>query len=169
LTAVFLKKDAVSLILGNGLLTKTIYLLVGLSALTMFFKRDSYLPFLGETVLPCAAFAPRTPDNANKEITLTTLPNTKVIYWASEPKEGSSNDINNWDVAYNNYSNSGVAISDDKGKVTLHFRGNPQSYKVPLKGHLKPHVHFRICEKNGIVGPVQIYYLDTGTIEKFTL
>ena len=169
LTAVFLKKDAVSLLLGNGLLTKTIYLLVGLSALTLFFKRDSYLPFLGETVLPCAAFAARTPDNANKEITLTTLPNTKVIYWASEPKEGSSNDINNWDVAYNDYSNSGVAISDDKGKVILHFRGNPQSYKVPFKTVIQPHVHFRICEKNGIVGPVQIYYLDTGMIEKFTL
>ena len=169
LTAVFLKKDAVSLLLGNGLLTKTIYLLVGLSALTLFFKRDSYLPFLGETVLPCAAFAPRTPDNANKEITLTTLPNTKVIYWASEPKEGSSKDINNWDVAYNDYSNSGVAISDDTGKVILHFRGNPQSYKVPFKNVIQPHVHFRICEKNGIVGPVQIYYLDTGMIEKFTL
>jgi uncharacterized membrane protein YuzA (DUF378 family) len=169
LSAVFLKKDAVSLFLGNGIITKSIYLLVGLSALTLFFKRDSYLPFLGETVLPCAAFSPRRPDNANKEITITTLPNTKVIYWASEPKESTSNEINRWDVAYNNYTNSGVAVSDNNGKAVLHFRGNPQSYKVPLKGVLKPHVHFRICEKNGIVGPVQIYYLENGMIEKFTL
>jgi len=33
-------------------LTRTIYLLVGVSALCVMFNRDTYLPFLGETLMP---------------------------------------------------------------------------------------------------------------------
>jgi uncharacterized membrane protein YuzA (DUF378 family) len=168
LTAVFMKKDLVSTFLPV-LLAKAIYLAVGISALFLALKRDVYLPFLGETVMPCGAFSPRTPDNANQEVTITTLPNTKVIFWASEPKKNASENLEDWDVAYNDFTNSGVTISDDKGKAVLHFRGSPQEYKVPHKGTIKPHVHFRICEKYGMVGPVQIYYLENGSIEKFSM
>jgi len=170
LSAVFLKKDAVALLLGTKFLGKTVYLLVGIAALYLVFKRDSYLPFLGETLLPCAAFGPRTPDNANQEVTITTLPNAKVVFWASEPKQDASgSDLQMWNVAYNDFSNSGVAIADDKGKAVLHFRGSPQAYKVPIKGIIQPHVHFRICEKLGMLGPVQTYFLESGKIEKFSL
>jgi uncharacterized membrane protein YuzA (DUF378 family) len=168
LSALFMKKDAVATFLPK-LFVKLIYFAVGISALYLAFKRDVYLPFLGETVLPCAAFAARTPDNANQEVIINTLPNTKVIYWASEPKGDASGNIESWDVAYNDFSNAGVAISDDKGKAVLRFRGHPQSYKVPFKGVIKPHVHFRICEKYGMVGPVQTYYLENGVIEKFSM
>jgi uncharacterized membrane protein YuzA (DUF378 family) len=168
LTAVFMKRDAVSTFLPKTL-AKIVYVLVGLAALYLVTKRDVYLPFLGETVLPCAAFAARTPDNANQEITITTLPNTKVIYWASEPKGDASGNLEDWDTAYNEFTNSGVAISDEKGNAILRFRGKPQAYKVPFKGTIKPHVHFRICEKYGMIGPVQIYYLENGTIEKFSM
>jgi len=168
LTAVFMKRDAVSTFLPK-MLAKIVYVLVGLAALYLVTKRDVYLPFLGETVLPCAAFAARTPDNANQEITITTLPNTKVIYWASEPKGDASGNLEDWDTAYNEFTNSGVAISDEKGDAILRFRGKPQAYKVPFKGTIKPHVHFRICEKYGMIGPVQIYYLENGTIEKFSM
>ena len=167
-SAVFMKRDVVSTFLPK-LLAKAIYLAVGIAALYLVTKRDVYLPFLGETVMPCAAFAARTPDNANKEITITTLPNTKVIFWASEPKGDVSGNLQNWDVAYNDFTNAGVAISDEHGKAILRFRGHPQEYKVPFKGVIKSHVHFRICEKNGMVGPVQTYYLDDGRIEKFSL
>jgi uncharacterized membrane protein YuzA (DUF378 family) len=167
LSAVFLKGDALSTLFGKGVFTKLIYLAVGISALLLFFDRNMYLPFLGETVLPCAAFATRTPDNANQEVTITTIPNAKVIYWASEPRvDASDNSVATWDVAYNTYSNSGVTISDESGKAILKYRGQPQSYKVPYKGVLKPHVHFRVCEKNGMVGPVQTYFIHNGTIEK---
>ena len=168
LSALFMKKDAVATFLPK-LLVKIVYFAVGISALYLAFKRDVYLPFLGETVLPCAAFASRTPDNANQEVTINTLPNTKVIYWASEPKGDASGNVESWDVAYNDFANSGVAISDDKGKAVLRFRGHPQEYKVPFKGVIKPHVHFRICEKYGMVGPVQTYYLNNGVIEKFSM
>ena len=115
----------------------------------------------------CAAFSARTPDNANRDIDIITEPNTKVIYWASEPKDASNNGIANWNEAYGDYSNSGVSIADDKGRAILRIRGPPQSYKAPLKGTIQPHVHYRICQKNGMVGPVQIYFISTGRTEAF--
>jgi uncharacterized membrane protein YuzA (DUF378 family) len=169
LSAVFLKNDVVSLLFGKSIFTKLIYLVVGIATLLVFFDRSTYLPFLGESVLPCAAFAIRTPDDANQEIIITTLPNTKVIYWAAEPRrDTSSNEVATWDKAYGDYLNGGVAMSDDSGKAILRIRGQPQSYKVPFKGVLKPHVHFRICEKNGFIGAVQTYFITNGTIEKMS-
>ena len=113
LSAVFMKKDAIQTILGNGFFTKGIYLAVGISALMLFLNRDVYLPFLGETLVPCAAFATRTPDNANQEVSISIQANTKVVYWAAEPHDASGNSaIGSWDQAYQDYSNSGVAISD---------------------------------------------------------
>lgn len=168
LTAVFMKKDLVATFLPN-LLAKAVYLTVGIATLFIAFKRDTYLPFLGESVVPCAAFAARTPDNANQEVTITTLPKTKVVYWASEPKNDASGNLNNWDDAYNDFTNAGVAISDDKGKAILRFRGPPQSYKVPYKGKINSHVHFRVCDSFGIIGPVQSYFLDSGRIEAFSM
>lgn len=165
LSVLFIKKDLVQKLFGFGLFTKVIYLLVGVSSLFLFFKRDTYLPFLGETLVPCGAFSPRTPDNANLEVTIQIKPNTKVVYWASEPeKEG---EFNNWDAAYKDYSNAGVALSDKDGKAVLHVRGKPQAYKVPFKGRLASHVHFRVCDENGMLGAVKTYFIDTGKIENF--
>jgi len=169
LSAVFMKKDLVQTVLGNNIVTKAIYLAVGLSAVMLFCNRDVYLPFLGETLVPCAAFATRTPDNANQEVSISVSPNAKVIYWAAEPHDSSGNGISTWDQAYQDYSNSGVAVADATGKCVLRIRGSPQSYTVPFKGSLKPHVHFRVCEKNGMMGPVKSYYLQDGRVEKFTI
>ncbi len=38
-----------------GFIARIIYVLVGLAAIFIMFKRDTYLPFLGETVMPCSA------------------------------------------------------------------------------------------------------------------
>jgi uncharacterized membrane protein YuzA (DUF378 family) len=170
LSAVFMKKDALQTFLGNNMFTKAIYLAVGISAVMLFCNRDVYLPFLGETLVPCAAFATRTPDNANQEVVMNIEPNTKVLYWSTEPHDASGNSgVATWDQAYQDYSNSGVAVSDSTGKCVLRIRGPPQTYTVPFKGTLKPHVHFRLCGKNGMMGPVKSYYLQDGHIEKFTI
>lgn len=172
LSAVFMKKDALQTFLGNNMITKAIYLAVGISAIMLFLNRDVYLPFLGQTLVPCAAFATRTPDNANQEVTINIDANAKVVYWAAEPHDASGNAVTGtvtWDQAYQDYSNSGVAVADATGKCVLRIRGAPQSYTVPFKGSLKPHVHFRICENNGMMGPVKTYYLQDGRIEKFTI
>lgn len=170
LSAVFMKKDAVQTFFGNNLFTKVIYLAVGISAVMLFFNRNTYLPFLGESHIPCAAFATRTPDNANQEVSISVAPNAKVVYWAAEPYDASGNSgMTSFDKAYQDYTNAGVAVSDVSGKCVLRFRGAPQSYSVPFKGTIKPHVHFRVCEKNGMIGPVQSYFLGNGAVEKFSI
>ena len=146
---------------------KWVYVLIGIAALSLAFRRDMYLPFLGETVLPSGALAQKTPQNANEQITLTTLPNAKVVYWAAEPNPNQGKDVPNWAVAYDEFENSGVAVADDQGHAILRFRGPPQAYRVPLKGRLEPHVHFRVCDKNGFMGPVQTRYVKSGMIEEF--
>ena len=161
----FMKKDLIQKLFGFNIITKLIYLLVGVSSLYLFFKRDTYLPFLGETLVPCGAFSTRTPDNANLEVNVQVTPNTKVVYWASEP--GKEDELNTWDLAYKDYSNAGVAMSDKDGKAILHVRGKPQSYKVPVKGKIESHVHFRVCGDNGMLGPVKTYFIDSGKVENF--
>ena len=146
---------------------KWIYILIGLAALSLVFRRDIYLPFLGETIVPGGALAERTPQNANDQVTITTFPNAKVLYWASEPNPTQGNDIPNWDKAYGEFENSGVAIADGSGKTILRFRGPPQYYKVPIMGKLEPHIHFRICDTNGVMGRVQTKNVKTGGIEEF--
>jgi hypothetical protein len=130
------------------------------------FRRDVYLPFLGETVLPDGALLPKSPQGANQSVNITTRPGAKVVYWASEPDPAMGKAIKTWNEAYQAYENSGVAVADDRGVALLRFRGPPQPYKVPFKT-VEPHVHFRVSEGNGMFGPVQILYLKDGSIEGF--
>ena len=155
-------KDLVHIVLPPRW-AKWIYILVGLAGAGLLFQRDVYLPFLGETLVPSTALLPNTPQNANEHVTITTVPGAKVLYWAAEPGPGGAK----WDVAYGEYANAGVAVADARGKALLRFRGPPQSYRVPTKGELQPHVHFRIAEGNGFMGRVQTLFLGDGRIEGF--
>ena len=147
---------------------KWVYIIIGISALSLAFRRDMYLPFLAETVLPGGALAQKTPQNANDQVTIRTLPNAKVVYWASEPNPTQGRDVPNWNVAYDEFENSGVAVADATGQALLRFRGPPQSYKVPIMGTLEPHVHFRICSPGGMMGQVQTLNVKNGAIEAFS-
>jgi uncharacterized membrane protein YuzA (DUF378 family) len=146
---------------------KWVYIVIGLSALGLLFRRDVYLPFLGETLVPAPALTQRTPQNANDQVTITTKPGVKVLYWAAEPNPTQGKEIPTWDKAYGDYENSGVAVADASGKALLRFRGPPQAYSVPTKGRLEPHVHFRVCEANGFMDRVQTLFLQDGHIEGF--
>jgi uncharacterized membrane protein YuzA (DUF378 family) len=146
---------------------KWIYTIIGLAALSLVIRRDIYLPFLGETVVPGGALAEKTPQNANDQVTITTIPHAKVLYWAAEPNPTQGKDIPNWDQAYSEFENSGVALADGAGKAILRFRGPPQTYSVPIMGKLESHVHFRICDKQGIMGSVQTKMIKNGEIEEF--
>jgi uncharacterized membrane protein YuzA (DUF378 family) len=142
-----------------------VYIVIGIAAVGLLFRRDVYLPFLGETLVPAAALEQRTPQNANDQITIRTKPGSKVLYWAAEPNPTQSKEVPTWDVAYGHYENSGVAVADDAGNALIRFRGPPQVYKVPMQGALEPHVHFRVAETNGFMGRVQTYFLGTGHVE----
>ena len=135
---------------------KSVLVVALIAALSLVFRRNIYLPFLGETVYPCDNLIDKTPDSAELTVTVTDVPaGTKVVYWAAEPS--TSIVSNPWD-AYGKYENSGVATSDKNGHVQLKFR-KPTAYKVPSGRELKPHVHYRFCQESGILSEVRSVFV----------
>jgi hypothetical protein len=132
---------------------------VGVAAISVAFVRDFYLPFLGETLLPCSVLEPKVPDNADTEVKVLVKPGDKVLYWASEPANEDMEKVKDWRQAYLGYRNAGVAIADEDGFATLKVR-HPQPYKVPIHGKLEAHVHYRICMHDGFIGAVKTVKLD---------
>lgn len=160
------KLNLVELLLGKGILARSIYVLVGVAAIGMMFDRDTYLPFLGPTVLPCASVPDRTPPGASKMVTVSAPPGSKVLYWAAEPEMEALKEINDWKAAYAGYENAGVTTADSNGQAVLKVRA-PQAYVVPFRGRLDPHIHFRICESSGMLGRVKTIFLTDGRVEGF--
>jgi uncharacterized membrane protein YuzA (DUF378 family) len=157
------KINVLDRLLGKGaILSRVIYIFVGLAALSVAFNRDTYLPFLGESVFPCAVLSDQTPAGATRSIQVHVRPDSKVIFWASEPGDGKGT----WKTAYRSYQNAGVATSDSSGVATLKVR-EPQGYTVPMKGYLEPHIHFRVCDLNGFVGRIKSVFLADGHVEGF--
>lgn len=158
LFAVF-KKDAVSALLGkDSIATRVFFLLVACCAIFVGFSRDSYLPFLGQAVVPCSVLQERIPDKADLKVRIIAPVGRKVLYWAA----ASSNDkekLLNWREAYGDYENAGVALAGEDGSALLQVR-RPQSYWVPPGRKLEPHVHYRICGDDGMMGPVRSLYIE---------
>jgi uncharacterized membrane protein YuzA (DUF378 family) len=161
------KINLVERIFGKGsMIPRIIYILVGISALTLAFNRDTYLPFLGESVFPCSVLPDQVPSGATRSVQVRVEPGSKVVYWATEPSENNGT-VPDFTEAYRQYQNAGVATADDSGMATLKVR-EPQSYTVPWKGTLEPHVHFRVCGPTGFIGRIKTVYLADGRIEGFT-
>jgi uncharacterized membrane protein YuzA (DUF378 family) len=163
LLGVNMVEKAVGKTLGRG-----IYVLVGVAAVSIMFNRDTYLPFLGETVLPCTTIPERVPPGATKEVHVPAPAGSKILYWAAEPAMEELKQIPDWQQAYNKYENAGVTTTDSTGIAILKVR-NPQPYKVPMKGQLPPHVHFRICDGSGMLGRVKTVFVDDQRVEGFSL
>ncbi len=136
---------------------KIIYILIALCGIYLLVQRETYLPFLGEAAIPDPQkIGP--PEIKGERITkvLSGLPpNTKVLYWGTLPSEIKSN---NFEKAYNHYENQGVAITDNNGVVEL-VLAKPVSYIVPIKGLLRPHIHYRYWKQNGIASAVKTTYI----------
>ena len=139
----------------RSLVGNMLAVLIALAGLYIGTQRDSYLPFLGESVMPCAVLRDRIPEYADLEVTVTDLkPGAKVIYWAAEPATGGLGKIKDWQHAYLDLANAGVTTVCLAGTATLRVR-KPQPYTVPLMGRLESHVHWRSCQDGGSLGPVQ--------------
>ena len=159
------KIDLVSAVFGKLTpASRVVYALVGLSALLHIFSRDYYLPFLGAAAYPCGSLTPKQPKGATRSVTVFVKPGANVIFWAAEPaRAGPGFDDNKvarnpW-LAYDEYSNAGVARADNMGRATLRVR-DPTAYQVPPYGRkLDAHVHYRVCDHAGMLGPVQTTYL----------
>jgi hypothetical protein len=130
------------------------YILTGIFAVIIAMDRNTWLPFLGESVLP-SIFVPLKINNGNKIIKVNVTPNTKVAYWSTLLHQ--QDPIVN--LAYKDYSNSGVVMSDKNGVAILTFNKG-SGYYLPNGKHLNAHVHYReIGEDLGMIGPIQTYYL----------
>lgn len=146
-------KDYVTNLTGAAF-ANMIFLAVGVAAVSLAFFRDVYLPFLGPAVMPCSLLKASVPDGADFEVQVYAEPGTKVMYWAAEPGTKNLQTLPDWRNAYLDFKNAGVAVADDTRMAKLRVR-KPQPYNVPLKGKLKPHIHYRVCMNQGFVGPVQ--------------
>lgn len=143
----------------QGYKVPTVFLLlVGFAALCVGMVRDFYLPFLGETLVPCSILEVKAPDNADASVTVLVAPGRKVLYWAAEPENESLHTLLNWRSAYLEYKNAGVALSDSDGHAVLKVR-KPQGYSVPTMV-LPRHVHYRVCGDEGFLGPVRTVKMD---------
>ena len=111
----------------------------------------TFLPFLGETVLPTSALVLKTPTDASFSINVTVPSNaTHVMYWASESGSGIGSTPFE---AYGTFGNAGVVKAQNDGSATLLVRC-PQQYRVGGRA-LPRHVHYRAIFKSGIAGPVR--------------
>ncbi len=133
-------------------------ILAGVALLYIVLQRDFYLFFLDQAVFPCGPMQPKEPEGANTEIQIENLrPDSNVVYWAAESNDEIRTDP--W-KAYGMNSNSGVARTDASGTVVLRVR-KPASYNVPYgRKTLQPHIHYRVCEQPGMLGPVRTISLD---------
>lgn len=156
--------DLVQWLFGRGPVASAIYILIGVAALLVAFRRDTYLPFLGETVMPCSLVADRTPEHADTEVRLSSLePGAKLLFWATEPATEGLGRIKDWRQAYLDFANAGVTTADAAGHAILRIR-KPQPYTVPMKGLLEAHVHWRVCGGDGLLGPVRTTTITGGPI-----
>ncbi len=140
---------------AGDVVSRFIYLLVAMSAILLMIKRDTFLPFLGKTVMPQPMTEYKPIGNLITKTIKNLPPNVKVIYWASLP---SDKVIDNPEDAYGNYSNQGVTTTDENGTAILEVQ-NPSSYKIPsyydpFKGTLKPHIHYRYWTSSGMTSPL---------------
>ena len=147
-------------------ISTVLYVLVGLSALYVMFDRDTYLPFLGPTLVPCSVLQVREPPGATKEVKVVIEPHTKIMYWAAEPASDGLKNVKSWMDAYQKYDNAGVAVSNGDGVAIMKVR-DPQNYKVPFAGKLESHIHYRVCGDSGFMGRVSTTYLNHAEPEGF--
>jgi uncharacterized membrane protein YuzA (DUF378 family) len=133
-----------------------IYILIGLAALHLAVKRDSYLSFLGWMSFPVSLLKVSQPANSNVQIDIDVKPGVvKVLYWAANPSKGAKDEIfETPQKAYEKTENVGVCQVVD-GKATLHFLC-PSKYQVGsvFKQTLEKHVHYRFVYPNGWLSSV---------------
>lgn len=147
-----------------------IYIVFFVCALYLAFQRNTWLPFLGESVLP-SALVPLKVNSGDTEVTVRVRPEAKVVYWAAKPSsskgtkvpsgtllssEGSVPEVN---TAYDDYSNSGVTQANIDGIAKLAFNKGTD-YEVPGGKVIQSHVHYREMDlEYGMMGPVQTVFV----------
>lgn len=151
-----LRLDVVEALLGP--LSVIVYIAVGVAGVYLASQRDTFLPFLGDAVIPSHLLKTGVPDKANAEIKVHVRPHAKVVYWAAEPSPKDCKTLQDPWKAYGKGENSGVVIADNKGVATLKVR-KPQPYRAYRKT-LAPHIHYRVTDEKhaNMFSPVKTVY-----------
>lgn len=97
---------------------KTLYVLVGLSAIFLLFRRETYLPMTGEmAIAPFLSVDYKPTIDEPLIYTIENLPpDTRVIYWTS--KGLLKNNLNPLYI-YADYFYTGITTVDENGKAEL--------------------------------------------------
>lgn len=148
-------------------LDRVIYVVVAVSAVALAVQRDTWLPFLGNSVLP-GAVVPLKKNMGDTTVEVKVTPGAKVAYWAAEPEtkldainKGASEGnkaVPLVRAAYDQFENSGVVVANDQGMATLVFNKGT-SYIVPSGRKLESHVHYREFGEDGMMGPVKSVFV----------
>lgn len=135
-------------------------IIIGICALIVGMHRDTYLTFLGECVFPSGILKETTPEDATVIKHIKVQPNSRVIYWASEPTTDNLN-LTGPELAYGLYKNYGVVVADEFGNAELKVR-SPQSYEIKKRlftKKLEPHIHYRYTLSNGMFSRVETVFI----------
>lgn len=123
-------------------LDKIFSFVILICALYLLTKKETVLPFLGESVIP-STLIPLKKSKGNMSINVKVEPKSKVIYWASLPNKNNKPPVKE---AYGNYSNVGAVMSDANGNAKLTIT-KATGYIVPGGKYIKPHIHYRVFNK----------------------
>lgn len=139
--------------LFNIHINKIVYVVFCIAAILLAVQRSTWLPFLGEAVVPSGLFVKTQPANANQIVYVQEKPNTKIIYWSAYPNSIKKSP----EEAYDNYANSGCTITDKDGNAAFTIIEG-SGYTLESGKVLNRHVHYRIVN-NGMLEPIKtIYY-----------
>jgi uncharacterized membrane protein YuzA (DUF378 family) len=139
---------------------KLVYLLVAISAVILIINRNTWLPFLGWSAIP-SSLIPNKTNEGDKVVEVQVKPNMRVLYWGATQQAEENPDV---ELAYNNFSNSGVVVADEKGIARLVLKDGTD-YIVPgmlnRKKLIKKHVHYRTLDhKYGMISPVKTVFYE---------
>ena len=130
---------------------KIILTLLSFYAIFLLFNKNTYLPFLGNTVLPSKLICNNNNNdlikNNNNLIHLkiyTDKDTEKIVWWAAD-NDNINKVINNPNDAYKNYNNSGISlVNNGLAEVVLLC---PKSYMAGGR-ELPKHLHYRESKKD---------------------
>jgi hypothetical protein len=143
--------------INNSKVKQFILTLLSLYSLYLLFNRNTFLPFLGETVLPSKLLCNNSNNNniINNNNLIHLKINTdndtdKIIWWAAD-NDNSNIVIDNPNDAYKKYNNSGISlVNNNIAEVVLLC---PKSY-IAGGRELPKHLHYRESKKD-ILGDVK--------------
>ena len=136
---------------------KIIYALFAICGVILAIDRTTWLPFLGDAVMP-SSLVPLKTNAGDTSVEVHVAPGAKVAYWAAKPAKGADQ-VPLVEKAYDDFSNSGVVIANDLGVATLSF-DKGTDYVVPSGKHISSHVHYREFDsKLGMAKPVQSVFV----------